>query len=135
MTVRNLDHLNLNVQNLAQSIRFYRDLFGMEPVESGADSGYGEWAILRGGDAMLCLYERPEFQLRDNVRARELKHFALRLESADGLAAKIEALGLSLGYGGEVRYAHSRSWYVTDPTGYEIEIVVWDDDDVRFDAA
>jgi len=34
-----------------------------------------------------------------------------------------------------VHYAHSHSWYVAEPTGYEIELVVWDDDTIRFDAA
>ena len=82
---------------------------------------------------MLCLYERHEFQLRGDVGARELQHFALRLESAEGLLEKVEQLGLHLRYGGEVHYAHSHSWY--EPTGYEIELVVWDDDTIRFDAA
>jgi len=48
MMIRNLDHLNLNVHSLPDSIRFYGDLFGMTPVQSGADSDYGPWVILRG---------------------------------------------------------------------------------------
>ena len=135
MKIRNLDHLNINVRDLQQSIDFYRSVFGMEVVESGPDSGYGIWAILRGGDAMLCLYERPDFELRAAMRERELKHFALRVESAAGLEAHLRDLGLQLGYGGHVSYAHSDSYYVTDPTGYEIEVVAWHDDQVRFDVA
>jgi hypothetical protein len=30
------------------------------------------------------------------------------------------------------RYPHSESWYVTDPTGWEIEVALWDDDTIRF---
>ncbi len=31
------------------------------------------------------------------------------------------------------RYPHSESWYVNDPTGWEIEVALWDNDQVRFD--
>ena len=35
----------------------------------------------------------------------------------------------------EVADPHSRSWYVTDPTGYEIEVAHWNGDRIVFDAA
>ncbi len=31
-----------------------------------------------------------------------------------------------------VRWPHSLAWYVKDPTGYEIEVALWNDDEVRF---
>ena len=34
----------------------------------------------------------------------------------------------------EIVYPHSRSWYVYDPTGYEIEVVSWKGDRVAFEA-
>ena len=36
---------------------------------------------------------------------------------------------------GAVAWPHATAWYVLDPTGYEIEVALWDDDVVRFPAA
>jgi hypothetical protein len=40
---------------------------------------------------------------------------------------------VEVNYGGEVHWPHSRSWYVNDPTGWEIEVVRWQGDTVRFE--
>jgi hypothetical protein len=42
------------------------------------------------------------------------------------------ARGRRAGYGGPVRWPHSTAWYVTDPTGWEIEVALWDGGEVRF---
>lgn len=36
-------------------------------------------------------------------------------------------------YGSPLRYPHSTSWYVKDPSGYMIEVALWDEDRVEFD--
>ena len=46
---------------------------------------------------------------------------------------KIETYNLELEYGGEVDYPHSKSWYVFDPTGFGIEVALWNQDEIRFD--
>jgi hypothetical protein len=40
--------------------------------------------------------------------------------------------GLEVHYGGAVEWNNSTSWYVTDPTGYEIEVAAWDRDSIQF---
>jgi len=51
----------------------------------------------------------------------------------DGWLETVERHGIEIQYGGEVEWPHSRSWYVFDPTGYEIEVVFWQDGTIRFD--
>ena len=51
---RRLDHLGLEVRDLAASERFYIDLFGME-VEMRMD----EQVLLRFGDTRLALFHKP----------------------------------------------------------------------------
>ncbi len=132
MTVRQLDHLNLTVADLADSIAFYRDLFGFEIVEEGTWNGL-PWAILRAGDAMLCLYEHPELRsLEPGDRVHRLNHFALRLADVDAFQAALQRTGVEVRYGGAVRWPHSTSWYVEDPTGHAIEVVAWDHDEIAF---
>lgn len=40
--------------------------------------------------------------------------------------------GVEVRYGGEVRWPHWSSWYVLDPMGYEIEVALWEGDQVAF---
>ena len=47
----------------------------------------------------------------------------------------IEREGLEVLYGGPVHWPHSTSWYVQDPTGWEIEVALWNDDVITFDPA
>ena len=52
------------------------------------------------------------------------------VESAD-----LSRQHLDVRYGGAVSWPHSTSWYVVDPTGYEIEVALWNEDRVTFGQA
>jgi catechol 2,3-dioxygenase-like lactoylglutathione lyase family enzyme len=133
MRVKHLDHLNLTVRDLAETVDFYGRLFGFEVVESGVYEG-APWAILRSGDAMLCCYEHAEFEV---VRPRiasihGMNHLALRIVDREAWEAVVAVEKPELLYGGVTRWPHSTAWYVADPSGYEIEVALWNDDTVRF---
>lgn len=135
MQVKHLDHLNLTVRNFAESADWYRRVFGFEIVERGIRQGT-PWGILRAGEALLCIYENPNriFFDAEELERRKfhgVNHFSLRINDETAWLVTVDKEKLELGYGGPVRYGHSTSWYVTDPTGYEIEVVRWDTDVVR----
>ena len=60
MTVKHLDHLNLSVADMAASTDFYGRVFGFLEVDGGVQDGV-RWMILKSGEALLCLYEHPEY--------------------------------------------------------------------------
>lgn len=134
MTVKQLDHLNMFVKNLDETTDWYRRVFGFEVVEGGVRNGT-PWAIIKGGDAMLCIYERPDLNYPEKGTVGAVNHFGLRITDRNRWEQVVEKESLELGYGGAVRYPHSWSWYVNDPTGYEIEIALWDEDSIVFDKA
>ncbi|RMG14411.1 MAG: VOC family protein [Planctomycetota bacterium] len=123
--VRLLDHLNLRVRHLAETEAWYGRLFGFAPVERGTYEGR-PWVILRCADALLCLYEHPE------VQAGALNHFALRVDDPVAFEERRVREGVALRYGSPVRWPHSTSWYVRDPSGHELEVVCWDAGEPRF---
>jgi len=136
MSVKHLDHLNLTVTNLEASLDWYRRLFGFVAVEQGKWNGQ-PWAIIRSGQAMLCMYENPKREFVDSEKreARAIhgvNHFSLRITDPVAWEAVAKREGIHIHYGGAYRYPHSTSWYVNDPTGYDIEVVAWDEDKVRF---
>lgn len=137
MNVKHLDHLNLSVRSLDETAAWYERVFGFTRVEQGTSRGV-PYAILRGGEALLCVYEHPGRAQIDDAHRRErpvhgLSHFALRITDGAAWEETVARERLPVRHGGVVEWAHSRSWYVTDPTGYEIEVVLWDEDRIALE--
>jgi len=139
MRVSNLDHLNLSVRDFDETVGWYGRVFGFELVEESTQADGVRFGVLRSGDAMLCIYEHPdlEYEPCDRMRARgfhAICHFGLRFppDQRDDWEATVKRERLDLDYGGAIEYAHSTSWYVHDPTGWGIEVVVWDGDEPSF---
>ena len=80
MTVKHLDHLNLTVNNLAATADWYARVFGMQLVEENIDDQGTRWGILRGGEAMLCIYESPQLDRpAATTSEHRINHFGLRI--------------------------------------------------------
>jgi catechol 2,3-dioxygenase-like lactoylglutathione lyase family enzyme len=130
-----LDHLNLTVKNFAESVAWYGRVFGFELVEEGMDDD-GPWGILRSGDSMLCIYESPKRTLLEDDGEsgayHQIYHFGLRITDRKAWEETVKKENLETYYGSPVRYPHSQSWYITDPTGYMIEVALWGAEGVRF---
>jgi catechol 2,3-dioxygenase-like lactoylglutathione lyase family enzyme len=139
MKVSNIDHLNLSVRDFDETVAWYGRVFGFELVEHSTQADGVRFGVLRSENAMLCIYEHAdlEFQHCDKLRAKgfhAICHFALRFgpdQRADW-EATVAREKLPLDFGGVIEYAHSDSWYVRDPTGWSIEVVVWHEDEPSF---
>lgn len=125
--ISSLDHLNLSVRNYPATLAWYQAVLDFQVVESGVRDG-AAWAILRAGDALLCLYALP-----DTAPAPPRpNHVGLRVTDRARLEAALAEHAVPVLYGGPYRYPHSVSFYVEDPAGLELELSCWDDDVVRF---
>jgi lactoylglutathione lyase len=134
--VQQIDHLNMTVRNLKESVVFYKNLFGFEVVEEGGSEDTYPWAILRSKSAMLCLYEHEHVETSRRFPhppvVQEVRHFAFRVLDGPGFESLCRESGIELIFGGPVRWPRSTSYYIADPTGHQIEVVAWDDDEIRF---
>lgn len=125
--INRLDHMNFSVRNLEESINWYKKVFNFELVEKGTFDG-APWAIVKSGNAMLAMYERDGANFIDrHETARKglqgISHFALAVDKLKEWIEKVETKTVDVDHYFE--YPHSQSWYVNDPTGYEIEVVYW----------
>jgi len=139
MSIKHLDHLNLTVYNLEETIAWYATVFGFEVVERG-EREIDRWAIIRSGESTLCIgedstRERPARFREDEKKRHAIYHMGFRITDREAWLERLATCDLELEFGGENRYPHSTSWYVSDPNGYCIEVVAWDDDVIRFDHA
>ena len=115
-----IDHINLRVKNLQASMDFWRVLFGFEILEL-VDKPKG--AIIGSREAKLALYENEEI---GSVENEGFSHISFHV--GDIIAAEKFCLkqNIPILYGGIVHWPNSRSLYVKDPTGYEVELAeVW----------
>lgn len=133
-------HVGMSVTDLGRSIAFYRDVLGMEHVETEAFSGprysailglrdvRGSLAILRGGGLELELFQfdspMPRTRSPDEpVCEYGISHFCIRVEDIEDAYRRMSAAGvrfhcppLSFGEAGTATYAR-------DPDGNVIELL------------
>jgi catechol 2,3-dioxygenase-like lactoylglutathione lyase family enzyme len=124
MTIK-LDHINLTVDNLDQSIEWYRSVFGFELVESGVTPRGLAWRIVAHNDSMICMTEyagRLSANRNDQKSFHQMNHFGIRVSDKNKWQKKIQENKLELFYGGPIEYPNSMSWYIHDPSGHEIEV-------------
>ena len=131
MRVKQLDHLNLSVRDFDETVDWYRRVFGFELVEDGVQDDGVRWGIIRGGDALLCLYEHGDYAFADRFDLEDRKlhgvsHFALRIDGFDEQAIRaqlaaegVEATEVGQRYGAE---GIGPSLYLADPDGNTIEL-------------
>ncbi|MCH8332182.1 MAG: VOC family protein [Bacteroidetes bacterium] len=111
-----IDHLNLAVKDLEESVTFYRDLFGWETLKEQPEQNS---KIIGDASTKLCLYETDDM---DNYSPQGFYHFGINIENFDEAIGKCEEMGIEIQYGEAVEWEKSRSIYIKDPNGYEIEL-------------
>jgi len=104
-------HVHVSVADLSASIRFYRTLFGAEPVVTRDD--YAKWML-----------EDPKVNFAISTRRRgpAINHLGFQVQSDDELRAMRAQLEAADAQMLEERdkpccYARSNKYWVTDPAG------------------
>jgi len=109
-----MDHVNMTVKNLEESVQFYKNLFGfVVKKEQPKDKS----KIIGNDSIKLCLYEDPDMKPEGGIA-----HFGFHIENFDDIMEKCKSLGVTVYYDGPVQFEKSRSIYISDPSGYDIEL-------------
>ena len=116
LIVNGMDHLNLEVENLKESIDFYNKLFGFVVLKDQPEQNS---KIIGNEKVKLCLYEIDEFK---GYTKKGFHHFGLHINNFDEVLSKCEQMGIKIYYGGPIEWEKSTSIYIQDPNGYEIEL-------------
>ncbi len=113
-----IDHVNMKVKNLVNSVKFYCNLFGFEmKQEENPNKTDLPSKIIGNNSIKLCLYELPRMTPEGGIT-----HFGFHIANFEQVIAKCQDLGVKILYGGEVDWEKSKSVYIVDPSGYEIEL-------------
>jgi len=113
-----IDHVNMKVKNLEKSVEFYKNLFGFEIKQDENPNKTGVPSKIIGNDSIkLCLYEVPEMSPEGGIA-----HFGFNIANFADIIGKCEELDIQILYGGEIDWEKSKSVYIVDPSGYELEL-------------
>jgi len=104
-------HVHISVKDLAASIRFYRTLFGAEPVVTKSD--YAKWMLED---------PRVNFAISSHRQPVGVNHLGFHVETDEelrGMRAQLEAADARMVEENDQSccYAKSDKYWVTDPTG------------------
>ncbi len=118
LNATSIDHVNMKVKNLEKSVEFYKNLFGFEiKQEENANKLDAPSKIIGNNTIKLCLYEIPDMSPEGGIA-----HFGFNIANFNQVIEKCKELGVEVLYGGIVDWEKSKSVYIVDPSGYEIEL-------------
>ena len=116
-----IDHIQLDVANLEESMEFYSKVFGFELIEIGVRATT-RWAIVGNKtNIFLCMHEYEEGRGVEN-EGLEITHFGLIVKDFNEALERLKAHNVELFYDFMVEYHSSKSIYFRDPNGYKLEI-------------
>jgi len=123
MNINVMDHINLEVPNIAAAKDFYERVFGLqvkEEYEYSNKEGRRVKYLLIGlsEKLMLCLYENKEVDLKK----MPLNHIGINVSNFDESYALAKELNIIDMRYDLIDYENSRSFYINDPNGLGIEI-------------
>lgn len=123
--VKGIDHINLNVKSLDKAKDFYEKFFGFEVQEQYeySDSNEEKARFMLIGISekiMLCLYE--DKQESSDIENSALSHIGINVENFDESLKFAQENDLLDKRWGIKQYKKSRSFYIEDPNGLELEI-------------
>lgn len=114
-----IDHVNIDVKDLEESVRFYCDLFGFRVLKEQP----AEQSKIIGNEAVkLCLYEEKGLQLPEQD-APGFNHFGFHVNNFDDVLATCKEQNVDILFDEKVlEWERSESVYIKDPSGYVIEL-------------
>jgi catechol 2,3-dioxygenase-like lactoylglutathione lyase family enzyme len=117
MTASGINHVSVVARDLEQSVAFYRDVFGLEPIPAPNFGHPVQW--LRLGDQQLHLFERPS-------DAPVYNHLGINVPNFEEVYRKAESLGIfdtdTFGHHIYELPNHDVQMYLRDPSGNLVEV-------------
>ena len=119
-------HVGLNVSNVEQSARFYRELFGFDLIGESKDQSKRFVFLGTGQDIILTLWEQSDVPFNKNTSG--LHHLSFKVPSileVQEFEQKLKTAGALIHYGGIVAHregAQSGGLFFEDPDGIRLEV-------------
>src|SRR5947208_11248345 len=123
MKARKLLHTRYRVNDLEKTIKFYKDVLGLEELRRHKSPRGSELAFLKAPESEE-LIELCYFPASGPVKVQpDLTHLAFEVQSLEAFDKHLEKLGLKYSDGPHVKPDGGGIAFIDAPEGYEIELI------------
>ena len=123
MIVRKLLHTRFRVNDLEKTVRFYKEILGLEEV-SRHPSPRGSTLVFLNAPESEELIEICHYPQAGSVQVQpDLTHLAFSVDSLNDFARHLASHGLKYSDGPTMRPDGSGFAFIDAPEGYEIELM------------
>jgi lactoylglutathione lyase len=120
---RKLLHTRYRVNNLDQSVRFYREVLGLDEVHRHKSPRGSELVFLKAPESEEQI-ELCSFPGSGPVRVQpDLTHLAFEVDNLDDFARHLQKLNLKFSDGPTTTSTGTVFAFIDAPEGYEIELI------------
>ncbi|MEM7169792.1 MAG: VOC family protein [Pseudomonadota bacterium] len=121
MSLKQLDHVNINTADLERLVAFYGGVLGLTEGPRPPFSMDGTWLYCAGHPAIhLIKVDRPS-NAQDTGNLKQIDHFAFRAEGVEAFLSKLDKLHVTYRTA-IVPKLGLLQVFLTDPDGNKIEI-------------
>lgn len=123
MKVRKLLHTRYRLNDLEKSVKFYKDILGLEEIRRHKSPRGSELVFLKaeGSDETVELCSFPNSG--PVVVQPDLTHLAFEVESLEAFGRHLAAHGLTYSDGPTMKENGGGFAFIDAPEGYEIELI------------
>jgi len=121
--IKKLLHTRMRVNDIEETLRFYRDILGLKVVERKRSPRGSELAFLSVPDSDE-LIELCSYPASGNVLVPEdLVHLAFEVDNLDDTIVYLKEKGVAITDGPTVTSSGNRFCFIDAPDKYEIELI------------
>ena len=122
--IESLDHVAIAVTDVARSAAWYQDVLGLENLFPHAWNGIP--TVVGAGGSGLALFpvQGPSPQPHPGRDVLTMRHVAFRVDADNYARAKVELAARGVAFT-EQDHEISRSIYMRDPDGHEVELTTY----------
>ena len=123
MQVKRLNHTRYRVSDLERTIKFYKNVLGLEELRRHKSPRGSELVFLKAPESEE-LIEICCFPASGPVQVQpDLTHLGFEVDSLEGFGRHLAALGLKYSDGPNVRPGGGGFAFIDAPEGYEVELL------------
>jgi lactoylglutathione lyase len=123
MKVRKLNHTRYRVNDLERTVKFYKEVLGLEELRRHKSPRGSELAFLKAPDSEE-LIEICYFPSSGPVEVQpDLTHLGFEVDSLEEFGGHLASLGLKYSDGPTLRPGGGGFAFIDAPEGYEIELI------------
>lgn len=121
--VRKLLHTRYRVDDLERTVRFYKEVLGLEEIRRHKSPRGSELVFVKAAESDETI-ELCHFPASGPVQVQpDLTHLAFQVDSLAEFGKHLESLGLKFSDGPHMKEAGGGIAFIDAPEGYEIELI------------